>query len=167
MGLGENLKKYRKQCSLSQNEAAERLNVTRQTVSKWETDKSKPDVEMMVNLSNLYQVSIEELLENDKEKTENGLHPQKAEETIPGPEKKRYKTEKVLLCIVGMLIACHFPPAGAILSCFLLIFYKSQSKMEKILVKAVAIVCLGYSLYGCYEIAMFLWGPSYGTIEKL
>lgn len=74
MSLGERLLEFRKTKQLSQEEVADNLNVTRQTVSKWETDQSTPDFDKIVPLCELYNVSSEELLtgksivNNDNEK---------------------------------------------------------------------------------------------------
>lgn len=74
MSLGERLLEFRKAKQLSQEEVADNLNVTRQTVSKWETDQSTPDFDKIVPLCELYNVSSEELLtgksivNNDNEK---------------------------------------------------------------------------------------------------
>ncbi len=62
MSLGERLLEFRKAKQLSQEEVADKLNVTRQTVSKWETDQSTPDFDKIVPLCELYNVSSEELL---------------------------------------------------------------------------------------------------------
>ena len=50
MDLGENLYNLRKKKNLSQEEVAEKLNVTRQTISKWETGESKPDFDKIVQI---------------------------------------------------------------------------------------------------------------------
>lgn len=69
MSLGERLFDLRKKKQLSQEEVAEKLNVTRQTVSKWETDASVPDLDRIVPLCELYEIKIEELLTGKKEET--------------------------------------------------------------------------------------------------
>ncbi len=67
MGLSERLKENRERLGLSQGDVAEKLNITRQSISRWETGKGAPDLDNLVLLSKLYQVSIDELL---KEKGE-------------------------------------------------------------------------------------------------
>lgn len=66
MTLGERLMNLRKEKHLSQEEVADRLNVTRQTVSKWELDQSTPDFDKIVPLCNLYEISSEELITGNK-----------------------------------------------------------------------------------------------------
>ena len=60
--LYETLKTLRKQKGYSQEEAAARLNVVRQTVSKWEKGLSVPDADMLVKLAELYEVGVSDLL---------------------------------------------------------------------------------------------------------
>lgn len=61
--LNENIRKYRKECGLSQEEMAVKLHVVRQTISKWETNLSVPDADMLVEIAKLLQVSVEQLLD--------------------------------------------------------------------------------------------------------
>lgn len=65
MSLGNNLFNARKKCGLSQEEVAERLGVSRQTISKWELDETLPDICQSKKLANLYGLSLDELIEFD------------------------------------------------------------------------------------------------------
>ena len=60
--LSENIKNYRKAKGLSQEELAAKLNVVRQTISKWEKGLSVPDSEMLILLAEVFEVSVAELL---------------------------------------------------------------------------------------------------------
>ena len=75
MNLGEKLFKLRKSKNLTQDEAAEKLEVTRQTISKWETNQSTPDFDKIVPLCHLYGITPNELLTGEeqveKENNEN------------------------------------------------------------------------------------------------
>ena len=64
--IGEKIKKLRKNKNMTQKEVANRLNVTPQTVSKWERNISYPDLDMLVQLSGLFQTSTDALLGNTK-----------------------------------------------------------------------------------------------------
>ena len=61
MNFSEKLMKLRKEQLLSQEELGEKLNVTRQTVSKWELGQTTPDMEKLVEMSKLFNVSLDEL----------------------------------------------------------------------------------------------------------
>ena len=84
MNLGEKLFELRKAKNLTQDEVAEKLNVTRQTVSKWETNQSTPDFDKIVPISELFEIGVEELLtgklkeEKQLEKEEKVLTKQEA-----------------------------------------------------------------------------------------
>ena len=60
--LNENLKQLRKSKGLSQEELAIRLNVVRQTISKWEKGISVPDADMLIKIAEIFEVSVSELL---------------------------------------------------------------------------------------------------------
>ena len=62
MSLGNRLYELRKKKNISQEEAAEKLGVTRQTISKWETDQSLPDFDKILPLCVLYEITTDELL---------------------------------------------------------------------------------------------------------
>mgnify|MGYP003431248728 CR=1 FL=1 len=65
MKFEEKLMKLRKQTVLSQEELAEKLNVTRQTISKWELNETTPDIKQAKELSKISKVSLDELTDND------------------------------------------------------------------------------------------------------
>ena len=65
MSLGNNLFNARKKSGLSQEDVAEKLGVSRQTISKWELDETLPDIQQSKKLSNLYHLTLDELIEFD------------------------------------------------------------------------------------------------------
>lgn len=67
MELNKQIKKYRTMMSLSQEELAEKVYVTRQTISNWETGKSYPDIHSLLLLSSLFNVSLDQLIKGDLE----------------------------------------------------------------------------------------------------
>ncbi len=68
MELGKQIKKYRIEKEYSQEELANKIYVTRQSISNWENDKTYPDVNSLVLLSEIFQVSIDELIKGDLNK---------------------------------------------------------------------------------------------------
>lgn len=64
MSIGQKLKEARKNAGLSQEQLAEKLCVSRQAITKWESDKGIPDVENLQNIGRLFGVSIDFLLDN-------------------------------------------------------------------------------------------------------
>lgn len=65
MSLGNSLFNARKRSGLSQEEVAEKLGVSRQTISKWELGETLPDIWQSKHLSNLYHVTMDELVDFD------------------------------------------------------------------------------------------------------
>lgn len=65
MNFSNQLKKYRNIHQLSQEALAEKIYVTRQTISKWENDKSYPDIHNLIALSVLFDISLDELVKGD------------------------------------------------------------------------------------------------------
>lgn len=67
MTLGQKLKEIRKKFGLSQEQLAEIMNVSRQAITKWETDAGLPDTENLKELSRIFEISINYLLDNNNE----------------------------------------------------------------------------------------------------
>lgn len=65
MNLGNSLFHARKRCGLSQETVAEKLGVSRQTISKWETDETIPDIRQSKKMAVLYNMSLDELIDFD------------------------------------------------------------------------------------------------------
>ena len=91
MDIGEKLFELRKEKNLSQEEVADRLNVTRQTVSKWETNQSTPDFDKIVPLCELFGIGTEELL-TGKKPEESQEKQEEEPEKIPTKEEIRRKS---------------------------------------------------------------------------
>ena len=81
MTLGERICRYRVERRLSQQEVAEKLEVSRQSVSKWETDGAVPELDKLVKLCELFEVSLDELVRGD----EPGLERVDDEPSAPSP----------------------------------------------------------------------------------
>ncbi|PGS55411.1 helix-turn-helix domain-containing protein [Bacillus sp. AFS041924] len=67
MIFSKRLKDEREKRGWSQNDLAEKIHVSRQTVSKWETEKNYPSIEILIKLSDLFDITIDELLRSDEE----------------------------------------------------------------------------------------------------
>lgn len=107
MNFGETLFRLRKEKNLSQEDVADKLNVTRQTVSKWETNQSTPDFDKIVPLCELFEISTEELLTGRKPE-ENNTKVEKQEvvqEKVPTKEEVRKKSAEVVSTSVFIYIA--------------------------------------------------------------
>ncbi len=71
MEIGKKLKDARIKAKFTQEEIAEKLNVSRQTISNWENEKSYPDIISVIELSSLYSISLDDLLKGDEKMIEH------------------------------------------------------------------------------------------------
>lgn len=79
MELGSQIKRYRTETKLSQEELADRIFVSRQTISNWENDKSYPDVKSLVLLSEIFHISLDKLIKGDLERMKKEIDKQEYE----------------------------------------------------------------------------------------
>lgn len=85
MEIGEKVKKARTEMNMTQETAAENLMVSRQTISNWENGKSLPDIVSVIKMSELYQISLDDLLKGDNvmmEKLEKDAKLLKTEKSV-------------------------------------------------------------------------------------
>ena len=92
MEFNNKLYELRKQKGFSQEELASRLNVSRQTVSKWELGESSPDMEKLVAMSDLFGITLDELV-LDKAPVQPESAPTSAKTDIAGEIKEKVLTE--------------------------------------------------------------------------
>lgn len=77
MNFSKQLRFYRERNSYSQEELAEKIYVTRQTISKWENDRTYPDIHNLIALSTLFDVTLDELVKGDVEVMKNSIEAEK------------------------------------------------------------------------------------------
>lgn len=98
MEIGKKLKNARIEAGLTQEKAAEKIDVSRQTISNWENEKSYPDIISVIALSDLYSVSLDELLKGDQKMTEH------LEESTNVVKSNKKLTGAILLNIILMIL---------------------------------------------------------------
>ena len=111
MEFNNKLYSLRKQKGLSQEELANRLNVSRQTISKWEVGDSTPDLESLVAISSLFEISLDELV-MDKAPVESGETSVKSEmasklkeKVLADEQKKKIKRGlKIAAIVFGVIL---------------------------------------------------------------
>lgn len=100
MELSEKLYKLRKDNNWSQEELAEKMEVSRQTVSKWESNKAIPELNKLVKLSELYNITLDELVKDtitDEKADAGNIHKKK--------KHKKMNAKILILLLVVLLIA--------------------------------------------------------------
>jgi len=101
MFFGDRLKKEREKREWSQVYLAEKLHVSRQSVSKWETGKNYPSIEVIIELSDLFGITIDELLRSDEELKEKVIQDSKQ---LAHPKWKAFFDSLFLLGVFLLLI---------------------------------------------------------------
>lgn len=105
----ENLKTLRIEKGMSQQFLADQLHVTRQTISKWERGLSVPDADMLIALSEMFEVSVSTLLNrsiNEEDTLENTLLAEKLEQLNLQLAQRNQRSRKVWKVIRFISIAC-------------------------------------------------------------
>ena len=109
MDFGEQIKSIRRTEGLTQEQFAGRLHVSRQAVSNWENNRNLPDIEMLIQMSNEFQVSLDQLIKGDQEA--NNM----TEKVIRDGSETRRARYNMIVAVIGavllLLTADGFFPA--------------------------------------------------------
>ena len=175
MELANNLKYYREKAGFTQEQVANELRVTRQSISRWENGKSYPDLDNLVLISELYQVSIDHLIKENEELfkkiDQNAQEIQDKKQKLREIEQEvlqitsKEKDESLLLLLLAAVSSLIFP-LGLLLIGFVLIRNKRQNRFYK-LIRLIALIALFFNIYAGYgHLANYLgWGEVH--IEKI
>lgn len=107
MTFGERLLEYRTHEGLSQEKLAEKVGVTRQTVSKWETNQSVPDFDKIIPLCEALGISTEELIKGEKEEKNAELEEIKQEkERLKKEYVQKRNKKKAIVLSVSIFLYC-------------------------------------------------------------
>lgn len=71
--IGKNIRKFRREKSMTQEQLAEKLNVTRQAVSNWENEKTQPDVDTLQLIAEQFDITMEDLIYEASEQKNTGI----------------------------------------------------------------------------------------------
>lgn len=163
MNLAEKLKKARENAGFSQMDIAEKLNISRQAISKWENGWTSPDIDNLIILSDLYHISLDELLKDEKKKDAN------LENREEQNEKKVFGLLPEEVGIMIAVVCLSTIPCLGLIGIVLLIGY-CIIKKHKIgtLYKILIMIFLMISIYNTYwyiRVEYFDFGEA--TIEKV
>lgn len=126
MKTNEKLKEIRKISGMTQEELADKLNVSRQTISKWEKGLSTPDLEMAIQFCDLFQISLDELLKEERMERKLSL------EDIMRTNKRNQRQLVLLMSSVFFLLT------GALGLLFVFAIRYTTLNIEYILYRAIA-----------------------------
>ena len=82
MHIGKQIQSHRQQLKLTQDELAERLYVSRQTISNWENGRNYPDIENLLLLSKLFDTSLDELVKGDVAAMQHKVYTDKTDRDV-------------------------------------------------------------------------------------
>ncbi|WP_195694698.1 helix-turn-helix domain-containing protein [Priestia megaterium] len=128
MELGEQLQKLREQKNMSREDLAQEMNVSRQAVYKWENNKGYPDIENLIKLSELYEITLDELIKNDRafQKKISIDEDKKKENDLTGPG---FYIGIILVCIGLFVDLGSFSIGITIFGFLIMAFYEELKKM--------------------------------------
>lgn len=163
--LNERLKKARKQKEYSQEYVAEYLHTSRQTVARWENGSSVPGADIIKKLAELYDVSVNYLLEIPEKES---VHNQSIQENeiISESSLKEYGFEMLFWLILN-IVSISVSPIGLVISIISLLWAKKRKFFK--LFYFIAIPCLMLNVWNCFVIfnAFFSLLGEQGTIIPL
>lgn len=178
--MGDRLHILRVQHQFTLEQLAQKLQVSRQTISSWEKNRTMPGKENLLNLSQLYGVSVDALLgldEKAEEKTEDKTE-DKMEEYPPFRMIESYmerwenqsetRKRSLLAAMAAALVATIWIPPLGILFCIGTLVISRKWKIHNIWLNILIFVCLGinaYYLFGILGYIVFDFG--YGTVTPL
>lgn len=143
MTLGENLQRLRKARGLSQDEVAEKLFLTRQSVSKWENDGAEPGIENLKALARLYGVTVDDLVGAEEEKA-------------PAPSDGAYlRLLKLRLAVLAVVLLCMIVTDK---------FYLELQLLSGCLSPGAAAMLLGYWVRNKLTYGLLVCGESFSIL---
>lgn len=167
MSLGNNIYNLRSQSGLSQEDLAAKLGVSRQSVSKWETDASVPDVDKLIQLSKIFEITLDELVNGEE-------NPQQAQaqicETIqaksaPVVSSSTFKTRKIVGAVLigvsllsvffSLIFMSDFTPFIICLSVYFLLCGIICVIMKKSIGRLILAIIALTALYACVAVLLF------------
>ena len=163
--LNERLKKARRQKEYSQEYVAEYLHTSRQTVARWENGSSVPGADIIKKLAELYDVSVNYLLEIPEKEYANN-HLDQAGENISTNTFKEYGSEMLFFLILD-IVSIFVSPIGLVVSVVSLLWAKKRKFFKPFYF--IAIPCLMLNIWNCFVIfnAFFSLLGGQGTIIPL
>ena len=115
MEIGKKLKAARQSSGLTQEQVAERLYVSRQTISNWENEKSYPDIVSVVRLSDLYSISLDDLLKGDAKMLE---HLEESTDVVKSNQKLMLAVLlNIVVFLACLLMAAFLPESVFVIAC--------------------------------------------------
>ena len=169
--IAPQLKQARKAKQLSQNDVATILHISRQSISKWENGRAYPDIDNLILLSDLYQKSIDDLVQNNEELRQqikvNGLKIKEDRAKLGRINTDLYQNRNegwmlLILALASSLIA----PIGVLMPIYVMWRNSKYNSLHKTII-LVSLVVMGFSLLSCYVIINDNWFDKETTVVRI
>lgn len=145
--LKNQLKKLRQENGYSQQQLADKLNISRQAISKWENGKTIPDIENLHLLCEIYGVSLDTMFGNEEEsKLEAMPHEKKLNKSL---EMRHF----ILICII---IASYFLSPFGFITLAIVVFFIKKTDGHRLLLIFLCLFALSKNIHDAY----YLWQAS-------
>lgn len=165
--LYSNLKKVRLEKNLTQNDVAVKLGISRQAVSRWENGAAYPDIDNLALLSEIYGVSIDELMGAKPADSGAGRKGTLRKTKKPFSFKDFLSNRESWILILILVLTGHQAIIGFIVSCYILVWTFRKRKNYKFVI-ILSAICVLYHLNDLLiYISLYIPGISSGTIEKV
>lgn len=162
MKYGKNFKYYREKNGLSQEDLANKLNLSRQAISRWENDWNIPDITNLQELCKLYDITMDELLSENISQHESSNSDQLNE----SPQTKA-RHEQTLLIYSMLILCCFLGIFGIFIAGFILCYcckHKEYPKITILFCIFIIIVCI-FNTWGFLN--TFLFDIGHGSYKKI
>ena len=157
MELGKQIKKYRMEAKLSQEELADKVFVSRQTISNWENDKNYPDINSLVLMSEVFNVSLDHLIKGDLERMKKEIDTQ---------EYAEFQKDSTMFSILFIALLIVPVPLVMILEWFGMVLYVGLFAVGMYFAIKIEKYKKKYDIQTYREIVAFTEGKSLSEIEK-
>ena len=165
MTLGENIVRLRTQKNWSQGDLADALDISRQSVSKWETDASVPELDKLLKLSELFGVTLEELVRGEDTARTDTTPASFTPQAVPEQEKRHTTAGIALLCTGAVILVLCLLLAGDLLVGLLFASPLLLCGVICLAVKRRAGLFCGWAVYVCVDLYLRIAaGLSWTTI---
>lgn len=157
MELAEHIKHYRKELGLSQEDLAERIYVSRQSVSNWETGKTYPDIHTLLLLADVFDTSLDTLVKGDLPKMKAMINEE---------DRATYKRDSNIFAALFVLMILAFIPLYVWLDTIGLILYAALAVVTHYYANRVEKHKKRFDIQTIREIEAFTEGVTLDEIEK-
>lgn len=157
MELGKHIKEYRTEANLSQEELADKIFVSRQTISNWENNKTYPDIKSLVLMSEVFRVSLDHLIKGDLERMKKEIDMQ---------EYAKFQKDSAIFTILFIALLIVPVPLVMLWKWFGLALYLCLFGIGMYFAVRIETYKRKYDIQTYKEIVAFTDGKSLDEIEK-